>query len=326
MLTIITPEKLLFPKEGRGSFSNHEFFEASSIRKFNGLYYFIYSSRHNHELCYATSSSPTGGFEFQGTLISNGDVFLHGHDDENHANNYIGNTHGSILELNGNFYIFYHRHTDVSSYARQACAERLTMRDGKFIQSEITSCGLSDTPPPGRVTFSAYIACNLWASGHTTGRYDIRHHRRIYKNHPRKTETVHNNIRMQIVANMRNGATCGFKHFNADDIRTARALSVTVRSTSKRHKAHGKMVVHVAENHSVDSAVLCVVDVAARNSWARFSVDLNGIKNDETIRKYALPYHDNASLPCVPLYFTYVGEEGTDIQEFSIEQWLISPR
>ena len=79
------------------------------------------------------------------------------------------------------------------------------------------------------------------------------------------------------------------------------------------------MVVHVAENHSVDSAVLCVVDVAAGNSWARFSVDLNGIKNDETIRKYALPYHDNASLPCVPLYFTYVGEEGIDIQEFSIE-------
>ena len=33
MVTIKTPEKLLFPKEGSKAFKGHEFFEASSIRK-----------------------------------------------------------------------------------------------------------------------------------------------------------------------------------------------------------------------------------------------------------------------------------------------------
>ena len=78
MKTIRKPEKLLFPKEGEGSFAGHEFFEASSMRKYNGKYYFVYSSRHNHELCYAVSDSPRGGFRFGGTLVSNGDLFLNG--------------------------------------------------------------------------------------------------------------------------------------------------------------------------------------------------------------------------------------------------------
>ena len=55
MLTIKTEPKLIFPKEGPGSFPDHEFFEASSIRKDGDRYIFVYSSRHNHELCYAVS-------------------------------------------------------------------------------------------------------------------------------------------------------------------------------------------------------------------------------------------------------------------------------
>lgn len=34
-------------------YEGHEFFEAASMRKFNGKYYFIYSSINGHELCYA---------------------------------------------------------------------------------------------------------------------------------------------------------------------------------------------------------------------------------------------------------------------------------
>ena len=40
-------------------FEGHEFFEAPSMRKFNGRYYFIYSSVQGHELCYAVSNKPT---------------------------------------------------------------------------------------------------------------------------------------------------------------------------------------------------------------------------------------------------------------------------
>lgn len=50
MVTIRKEPKLLFPKAGPGCFPNHEFFEASSIRKDGSKYIFTYSSRHNHEL------------------------------------------------------------------------------------------------------------------------------------------------------------------------------------------------------------------------------------------------------------------------------------
>ena len=62
MVTIKGEPKVIFPKAGPGSFPNHEFFEASSIRKDGDKYIFVYSSRHNHELCYAVSDRPDGGF------------------------------------------------------------------------------------------------------------------------------------------------------------------------------------------------------------------------------------------------------------------------
>ena len=62
-----------------------------------------------------------------------GDVFLDGRD-EAHATNYLGNTHGGMLHLGEDFYIFYHRQTNRTSYARQACAEKLTRTDdGRFL-------------------------------------------------------------------------------------------------------------------------------------------------------------------------------------------------
>ncbi len=144
MLTIKGEQRLLFPTEGLGSFADHGFFEASSIRKFDGRYYFVYSSVHNHELCYAVSNRPDGGFEYGGTLVSIGDVGLPGHVDEAHATNYLGNTHGGMLRICDDYYIFYHRQTNRCSYARQACAEKLQRgTDGRFLQAEVTSCGLN---------------------------------------------------------------------------------------------------------------------------------------------------------------------------------------
>ena len=69
------------------------------MRKFNGTYYFIYSSLNSHELCYATSDNPTEGFEFGGVLVSNGDIGLSGITDVRNARNCTGNTHGSLIEI-----------------------------------------------------------------------------------------------------------------------------------------------------------------------------------------------------------------------------------
>ena len=91
MLTIKTGPHLLFPTKGRpGAFPEHAFFEASSIRKVDGRYCFVYSSEHNHELCYAMSDSPKGPFSYGGTLVDLGDLYLDGNTDETHAANYLG--------------------------------------------------------------------------------------------------------------------------------------------------------------------------------------------------------------------------------------------
>ena len=82
----------------------------------------------SHELCYATSDSPVKGFQYGGILVSNGDVGLEGVPDVKHARCNTGNTHGSIIELNGKYFVFYHRHSNRKQSSRQACAERIRLR------------------------------------------------------------------------------------------------------------------------------------------------------------------------------------------------------
>ena len=126
MITVKSDTYQLIPgeKEAAGtSFEGHGFFEASSPRKINEKYYLIYSSSLSHELCYATSDSPVGGFEYGGTIISIGDVGLSGITTKKQARNYTGNTHGGLVEINGQWYIFYHRQTNLKKCNRQGCAD-----------------------------------------------------------------------------------------------------------------------------------------------------------------------------------------------------------
>lgn len=234
MLTVKGEQKLLFPKKGKGSFRGHEFFEASSIRKYDGKYYFVYSSRHNHELCWAVSDHPTEGFRYGGILISNGDITdeTSGRMVESKAVNYTGNNHGGMLRLGDEYYIFYHRHTNRSSYSRQACAERLVRdENGNFLQVEMTSCGLNKGPLRGTGTYEARIACNLW-SAEGTGRYDCRNPKKKYARHPYFTQDGKDGDTkaVQYIANMRNGATAGFKYFEMGD---ADRISVQVRGEAR---------------------------------------------------------------------------------------------
>lgn len=218
MVTIRSGPKLILPTDrygGRPGFENHEFFEASSPRKIDGKYCLVYSTRHNHELAYAVSESPMGDFSFEGTLISIGDVFLDGIKEEKQARNYLGNTHGGLLELNGKWYIFYHRQTNRHSYSRQACAEVLKRTaNGHFCQAEITSCGLNGKPLVGKGEYESRIACNLWSrSG--VARYDEKLPRLRLRNHPyfRQTGPDGDETAVQYIANMRDGAVAGFKYF-----------------------------------------------------------------------------------------------------------------
>ena len=148
MLTIKDKIQLIFPQKDNNppkEFVGHAFFEASSIRKIDGKYVFVYSSENNHELCYAVSEHPLSGYRYGGTLVDLGDLYMEdGTSDEARGTNYLGNTHGGMAELNGQWYIFYHRQTNQHSYSRQACAEPLKRTsDGGFQQAEVTSWGLN---------------------------------------------------------------------------------------------------------------------------------------------------------------------------------------
>ena len=158
---------VLGKKEGKGTaFEGHEFFEASSMRKFDGKYYFIYSSYQGHELCYAFSDKPLSGFEYGGTLVSNGDVGIHAKGIKD-AKNVTGNTHGSLIKIKDKYYVFYHRHTNRNAFSRQACAEQIRFENGKFYQAEMTSCGLQDNGMlPDKGTYEARIACQLYSTTH----------------------------------------------------------------------------------------------------------------------------------------------------------------
>ncbi len=163
MLTICEEPKKLLPilgeAEGTG-FEGHEFFEASSIRKFDGRYYLVYSSVTLHELCYAVSDRPDGGFRFGGVLISNADKFAS--DPQGKLQTTYGNNHGGLECIQGKYYIFYHRQTNRSMYSRQGCAEEIFMDEtGHFAQAAMTSCGLNGGPLLAEGTYTAACVVHL---------------------------------------------------------------------------------------------------------------------------------------------------------------------
>lgn len=214
----------------RTDFAGHPFFEASSPRKIGGQYYLVYSSLHGHELCYATAKHPEGPFAFGGTIISNGDVNLDGRAYAD-ALNYMGNNHGGLVQIGGQWFIFYHRQTNRHSYSRQACAEPISLTPAGVIpQVEMTSCGLNGGPLKGIGRYEAYIACNLKSkdgSGFYTSTAETRAQ---FAAHPYFSQSGEDreNDGDQYIANIRDGAQAGFKHFAPGNAST---LSVEIRGS-----------------------------------------------------------------------------------------------
>lgn len=129
--------------------SPYDFFEACSPRKVGDTYYMIYSPKKGSRLVYATSSSPTGPYEYRGVIIDNSDDYPG------------GNNHGSICNINGQWYIFYHRMTNGTIMSRRGCVERIEiLPDGSIPCVEMTSLGFENSLSPYKIT-PAEIACVL---------------------------------------------------------------------------------------------------------------------------------------------------------------------
>ena len=86
---------MIVDKDGNPLKANdpHRFFEASWVHKYNGKYYFSYSTGDTHFLCYAIGDNPYGPFVYQGVILTP----------------VVGwTTHHSIIEFKGKWYLFHH--------------------------------------------------------------------------------------------------------------------------------------------------------------------------------------------------------------------------
>ena len=165
---------------GRNQDGVFSFFEASSIRKIKDKYVFIYSRftkdgefgmpTSNYTLAYAYSDNPLGPWTYGGTII---DGRAREKDEQGNAIASAtpdGNTHGSICEINGQWYVFYHRQTGTNEYARQAMVAPIDVKveegkGGKVVisEGEYTSEGFALNGLNPLERHSAGIAC--WYTG-----------------------------------------------------------------------------------------------------------------------------------------------------------------
>ena len=260
MLTVIEAPVIVAPgcEYGQGTgFEGHEFFEAPSMRKVGEMYYFVYSSVVMHELCYAVSEEPTGGFTYGGVIVSNCDLHIDTYKPAEQPMAYGANNHGSIVRIGGDWYIFYHRHTNGSWYSRQGCAERIRIgEDGRIPQVELTSCGLNGGPLEGRGEYPAYIACNLFCDTPSVYVGDSRFPKIMQDGRDGDEEPGY-------IANIQDTATAGFKYFDCQGVT---AVRIRVRGY-----ADGVFEVRTAW----DGEVLARLKVEYSNVWEEYTAPVN---------------------------------------------------
>ncbi|MBR6469251.1 MAG: family 43 glycosylhydrolase [Lachnospiraceae bacterium] len=319
MLTVIKPPAFIAPGEyyRKGtSFEEHPFFEAPSMRKAGGRYYFIYSSVVNHELCYALSDSPEGPFEYGGVIVSNCDIGIDTYKKADMPCVPYANNHGSMECINGQWYIFYHRHTNGHNYSRQECMEKIYIGDdGSIAQAEITSCG--GTPLKGSGVYPAYIACNLYLESdekrddfNVCDVFKPRHmiipwigwlcddYPKIVQDHSDLTPDEYDKVSAvkdikSYVSNMRDGSVAGFKYF---DIKGLKKIAIHTKGYGR-----GRMEVYAAGRETPDKKeLICTIPVSSKNTFIR--------------------WEGNASVKdgVYALYFIFRGESNLNLLDFEL--------
>lgn len=214
------------------------FFEASSIRKIEDKYVFIYSRmsedgewglpRTNYTLAYAYSDSPLGPFTYGGTIID-----ARGRDTDADGRTIptatpMGNTHGSILNINGRWWVFYHRQSGTDEFARQAMVAPIEVsvvpgRGGKvtITEGEYTSEGFETAGLNPLRKYPAAIASHYTGPAPVTQKYPNIYYTGPYVQPTYITDHAVANpydlkINMNPVVNNTDGSILGYKYFNFD--------------------------------------------------------------------------------------------------------------
>lgn len=301
MLTLASEPKHLLPDihEAEGTqYEGHAFFEASSIRKIGGRYYFVYSSVRSHELCYAVSDKPDEGYRFGGTLVDIADIFLDGRT-EAEPLNCLGNTHGGIECAAGQWYVFYHRQTNRTNYSRQGCAEKIYFDEkGAIAQAEVTSCGLNKGPLKGCGVYPAAIACQINRNGkQVLSMPDV-----MGEDYPYLTQDVPDceptpellaadaQRPVQYIKNIKDKSAIGYKYF---DFNGPCKVTAAVRG-----KAKGRLVLAADAPENGVGEIVIEMD---SEKWLSFS---GNTKPLEGVHAF---------------YFLFEGEGSIDFETFSLE-------
>lgn len=271
-------------------FEGHGFYEASSPRKINGKYVMVYSTEQSHELAYALSDKPLGPYMYEDILISNGDF---GYQDNKIQKMPYGNNHGGLVQLNDNWYIFYHRQTHGIECCRQGCAEKLPLKpNGWFSQAEITSCGLNKEALPAEGIYNACYCCHLTAPQIRTERLTIRECRR--ETEPHIYEEVNGCCEeeyLHYIANIQPETVVGYKYF---DFKEPSRIDLTLRGI-------GNVIICMIMDDPQDTPVVEQVCTLTKNEWQTFSISLPKVKGIHA------------------LYFQFVPEFAIQFKDFKFQ-------
>jgi len=233
--------------------SEFRFFEASSIRKIKDTYVLVYARTGNSgepfgtgfdQLAYAWSSPKSGGgpfgpYTWGGILIDSGGEAIPNEQGTSYsAGMASNNTHGGLFEVDGQWYITYHR--GINSFARQTMVEPIRMEyndetgEVRFLPmpgrsqypivsdyrrkpvAEMTSMGFSiDGLDPYR-KHPAFIACFMVGNFPTAGFGTTRPNVRAAPRSERGIQGYEKGINSLAIYNIRNNAVIGYKYFNFD--------------------------------------------------------------------------------------------------------------
>lgn len=247
------------------------FYEAASMRKINGKYVLIYSKCYtegleeygvqypcNMFLSYKYADSPLGEFCDGGDICYNCGEIIKDRSTRTVPTYQYGNNHGSLACLQGQWYVFYHRHTNGpqgESTGRQAMLEpvdvafdkggrpfigKITYKDGEPISAkpvEMTSQGPHLQGLDAYKHIRAAYTCHI--SGDNTAAYVSTPYYPIQEGQDR-------------VTNINDKTVVGFKYLQFG---SGTAKSVSVRATGTE-----QLTVKVRK-HAYDGEIIAVLQI-----------------------------------------------------------------
>ncbi|MEQ8239396.1 MAG: hypothetical protein RIA69_09295 [Cyclobacteriaceae bacterium] len=241
-------------------------FEASSIKKIdNNHYVFIYSANELISgLTYCYGSSPKGPWTYGGVIVRNGVDWLG------------GNNHGSIVKVQDQWYVVYHKAT-INSKSRQAMIEpiELKIENEKVIipEVEMTSQGISmeglDAFKRHNVNIACYRTNQAYIDGAERNPFGLNPIKGI--NSP--------------------SATIGFKYFNFGQAAISNQDDLKLKLNAKiLHDVTFNVFVALPENAHLKENWISIaehdaVDNLGSNDFADYTILLNNINENRELAK-----------------------------------------